>query len=296
MAIVCFLSMNGFGPAVMLGQIVQNLLILFPNRKCILKTPSIERHDFIKKNYCHHLCYDPNYKVTKKDIVIHIIDPRNIPTSGRDIFIDNLGDYWNYLFKHNLFQERLNLFKKGIRESDFCFLSSLTKNKTPWGDKYNKFLFVDNYITKIKKTNGSGLAIIGSYKTKNAIWDKENILQSQLVFSKSRKHFSQIIAKNEIIVTHPGLCSLSESMYLNKPYIYIHPANLEQALNTQIITKYNLGLVIQDQALSNINGLKLEYGLKKDSIIKSMLSFKKQRHIYNNKKLFDFLRGALYDL
>jgi len=296
MAIVCIVSRNGYGPAVMLGTILEILSTLLPKVKYVFKTPSAERFDFVKRNYCKNLCYLPTYQIRTQDIVLHIIDPRNIPSHGKDIFIDNMGDYWNYLFEHNLFLERLNLFKRGIINSNYYFLSSLLLKKTPWGNKYNRVLFVDNRITQTKTTSNGGLVVVGSYKTKNLLWDKKYLSHLKPLFCKERNEFVNIIAKSKMIITHPGMCSISESLYLNKPYVYMHPANLEQNLNVDIIKKYDLGLIIQDSIIKSGQTIDLEFESKKQLFIKNIQRFKKQRGLYKEMQLFNFLKGVVDDI
>ena len=297
MAIVCFVSCNGLGPTVMLGQVLFYLLKINPFNNYIFKTNNVDRYEFIKKNYCPKIKYCPAYDITKNDFVLHIINPRNIPTKGRDIFIDNIGDYWNYIYKNNIYLERLFLFKNGILESNYYFVSSLQENKTPWGQSYKKYLFVDDYIKKLQLGDNLSTEPIffGSYKEKNKVWDTSIKEKFNFLITSDRKIVADAIRTRETIISHPGMFSISESLFLTKPYVYIHPANMEQNLNAEIITNNGLGKVITDEEIPTVDKQIVEFLEHKKIFEKNIIEFKKSNNLYNNNSLFNFLDGIIND-
>jgi len=299
MNIVFFLSCNGIAPAIIAGTILENLkLIIKSKHKLILKTNDKLRYDLLYLNYNKNLKLDIHYKIKKSDFVFHIIDPRNINTCGKDIFIDCLGDYWQYIRKKNLFGLRSRLYFEGLNKADYFFGTSLLR-KTVNGKKLYHFGFIDNYI-KQKQFNmrtKNEIIFIGSYKTKNENYDQmlKNDVKLNFFRSLNRKDVCVLIHKAKYVIVHPGINVITESLYLKKPFLYIAPANVEQTHNAKIITRYKLGVVVinasSDNILKGINKLKRNYKLYE----KNINNFCLKQDIYFEKKLNDFLKMVYYE-
>lgn len=299
MNIVFFVSLNGIGPCTILGCLIDKIKLLYPESKYIFKTENLQRFHFVKYNYLKNLDYAPKYNIKYNDIVIHVIDPRNIPTIGIDVFIDNIGDYWHYIDKHKLYLERLLLYYLGIANSDRFYITGYlnTYNRT---SQLEKFAFVDKYIKKAKINNKITKCVlfIGSFKEKNIVFDNFIKKSNLFIFKKTtdRKSIVSEMIHSEVIVTHPGINTISESLYLRKPFVYIEPANLEQELNLNIVKKYGLGVTLKKfdscQIIKKINRLKKYYDIYRRNID----YFVKYNRINFDSKLDCFLNGMYNDI
>jgi len=301
MNIVFFLSCNGIAPAVIAGTILENLeKILNPklNFKLILKTDDKLRYLLLSKNYNKNIQLNPKYVIKESDLVFHIIDPRNIKTCGKDIFIDCLGDYWSYINKKKLFELRLKLYIDGTVNSDYFFGTSFFR-KNIYGKRLHNFGFIDKHIKQLP-TNGSNICktvFIGSYKKKNKLYDDSLAHKKKINFVRSinRKKICRLFNQYKFVIVHPGINTIAESIYLNKPFLYIAPANIEQTYNTKFIKRHKLGVVITDASLQNIQRgiykLKCNYNIYK----KNIETFCSKYNISFETELYNFLKRVYYE-
>jgi len=289
----------------MAGIIITNLRDFGFNRynKIILKTNDDLRYKLILQNYCDKVVLDPNYVVCKDDLVFHIIDPRNICSGHNNVFIDNIGDYWCYLGRTKQYEHRLNLYYNGINNSSHSFITSFENLNTTNRYPLHHFAFIDKHIVnKMFKSNCSNSTMLsddvlylGSFKSKNELFD-QNVKNTDIfnyTRTTDRRKIVDLIFNSSLIVTHPGINSISESLYLNKPYIYVAPANLEQTINCDIIERHGLGIVIKEYSEINLElgfkQMRLQYNEYKQNIDK----FVKLNQIsFSNFE--EFLRGIIH--
>jgi len=301
--VVILVSKNGLCPTILSGVIIERLLKLKDNKfKFIFKTDCNFRHSFIFNNYSREVIFDPNYIIKSTDFVIHIINPREIPSGGYDVFIDILGDYWNYIYNHKLYSERLKLYLDGIKYSKNQFLTSLI-SKGFKGIKFKHYCIVDNAIRKnnvqsFSYTEDRLPLFLGSFKTKNINFDisfakKCNIVSKQYLL---RSELVKNIVNASTILLHPGMNSIFESIFLNKPFIFVGPANTEQKYNSWIISHYNLGCVLKLNNLDAFNKNRRIFNKNYSLYIYSIKNFIKKYNISTDISILDnFLQGAIND-
>jgi len=300
-SVVFFVSTNGLGPTIITGCVIERLSKLLSNLntiRMIFKTNCKMRFEFIKQNYLNQIDFNPEYEIKSTDLVIHIIDPRNIPSKGYDVFIDNMGDYWHYIFKHKMYTARLQLYFNGIMKSKKYFLTSFISkgiNKI----SFNHFCFVDKFIINSKnKIQKDGIFFIGSFKLKNISFDDSFSQDYNLPVSRclDRLQLVDKVCSHKTIITHPGINSICESFFLNKPFFYIHPANTEQKYNAWIIKRYGLGLVFE---CNNRKGFKDKLNIfnkNYDMYAKNIFDFISKYNLSFNPNILDhFLIGVLDD-